>query len=106
MNQSPGYGVMTRVGSGVWVRPETSRVASTGLSDGLVLAQVTKATELTPFPSRVSPHWGTLFGGPVCKKQPTHESLQAGPRLKGDPGESQEEGRLTEGGEVDSGPQA
>ena len=100
VNQSPGYGVMTRVGSGVWVRPDTSRVASLGLGNGLVLAQVTKVTELTPFPSRVSPHWGgTLLGGPVCKKHPTHESLQAGPRLKGDPGESQEEGRLTEGGE-------
>ena len=46
MNQSPGYGVMTRVGSGVWLRPETSRVETIGLGDGLVLTQVTEGVSL------------------------------------------------------------
>ena len=60
MSPSPGYGVITRVGSGVWVRPETSQAEPIGLGDGLVLAQSDRV-DLLSF-SGLSPLGNTVWG--------------------------------------------
>lgn len=70
MSPSPGYGVITRVGSGVWVRPETSGAEPIGLGDGLVLAQLTSDRgDLLSFLG-LSPLGNTVRG--PCLQKTTH----------------------------------
>lgn len=67
--------MMTRSGNEVWVRPETSRVESLGLGDGLVLVKATEVTELTPLPSRVPHHLGEHCLGALSAKSNPFMSL-------------------------------